>query len=153
MKSVIVRAKEYLKQASETEKGIIRFILSDPERASHMGTHELARVVFASPSTIGRLCRKIGFDDYREYQRALACELALREGVVIESDFEIGEQDSIETIISKTVSRSNASLEDTQSLIDSRVVEQCVGLMARADSMTFFGVGASLLVAKDAFFK
>ena len=61
--------------------------------------------------------------------------------------------DSIETIISKTVSRSNASLEDTQSLIDSRVVEQCVGLMARADSMTFFGVGASLLVAKDAFFK
>lgn len=153
MKSVIVRAKEYLKQASETEKGIIRFILSDPERASHMGTHELARVVFASPSTIGRLCRKIGFGDYREYQRALACELALREGVVIESDFEIGEQDSIETIISKTVSRSNASLEDTQSLIDSRVVEQCVGLMARADSMTFFGVGASLLVAKDAFFK
>jgi DNA-binding MurR/RpiR family transcriptional regulator len=153
MKSVIVRAKEYLKQASETEKGIIRFILSDPERASHMGTHELARVVFASPSTIGRLCRKIGFGDYREYQRALACELALREGVVIESNFEIGAQDSIETIISKTVSRSNASLEDTQSLIDGRVVEQCVGLMSRADSMTFFGVGASLLVAKDAFFK
>lgn len=46
-----------------------------------MGTHELARVVFASPSTIGRLCRKIGFDDYREYQRALACELE-GEGVV-----------------------------------------------------------------------
>ena len=82
MKSVIETAKEYLKQASETEKGIIRFILSDPERASHMGTHELARVVFASPSTIGRLCRKIGFDDYREYQRALACELALREDMV-----------------------------------------------------------------------
>lgn len=153
MKSVIVRAKEYLKQASEAEKTIIRFILDNPEEASHMGTHDLSRAVFASPSTIGRLCRKMGFRDYRDYQRALGCELAVRQGAAVGMDFEIGPQDGVSAIVSKTVSRSNASFEDTKSLIDCGVVDQCVRLMTRAESIGFFGVGASQLVAKDAFLK
>ncbi len=153
MKSVIVRAKEFLKQASETEKGIIRFILANPEKASHISTHELARQVFASPSTIGRLCRKLGFKDYREYQRALVSELTLLAEPVLETDFEIGPRDSVEAIIGKTLSRVNTSLEDTRSLIDSQTVENCVKRMVLADQIAFFGVGASLLVAKDAFLK
>lgn len=153
MKSVIVRAKEYMKQASETERSIIRFILANPEEAARMGTHELARAVFASPSTIGRLCRKMGFRDYREYQRALVSELAVRSWTPIEADFEIGPEDSVSTIVGKMISRSNASFEDTRSLIDPAAVDRCVRLLISAESIGFFGVGASLLVAKDAFLK
>ncbi len=153
MKSVIVRAKEYVRQASSTEKSVLQFILDAPQEASRLSIHALSREVFASPSTIARLCRKMGFKDYREYQRALACELAVKEDVVIETDLEIGTEDKLEMIIGKSVSRSIASLEDTKNLIDIDAVKQCVKLMVKADSLVFFGVGASLLVARDAHLK
>lgn len=153
MISVIVRAKEYVKQASETEKSVLYYILSAPKEASKLSIHALSKKVFASPSTIARLCRKIGFKDYREYQRALVCELAVKEDVVIETDLEIGAEDNLETIMGKTVFRSISSLEDTKNLIDIEAVKQCVKLMVGADSIDFFGVGASLLVARDAYLK
>lgn len=153
MKSVVVRAREYLDRASETEKTIIRFILENPETASHMSIHSLAKEVFSSPSSISRLCRKIGFENYKSYQRALIAETAVKNEVVINEDFKILPEDNLDTIISKTVMRSNASLEDTGSLIDSDVVEKCVQMMVNAESITFFGAGASLIVGEDAFLK
>lgn len=153
MKSVIVRAREYLDHASETEQGIIRYILANPDAASCMGTHALAKKVFASPSTIARLCRKMGFDNYKDYQRTLACELAVRQESAVEKDFEISPQDSLDVILNKIVLRSRESFEDTKSLIDTKVVHRCVDLLVAADSIVFFGAGASLLVGKDAFLK
>ncbi|MDL2293899.1 MurR/RpiR family transcriptional regulator [Ruminococcaceae bacterium OttesenSCG-928-D13] len=153
MNSVIVRAREYLNHASETEKGILRFILENPERASRMGTHALAKAVFASPSTIARLCRKMGFENYKDYQRALVAEVAVKSNLVIDQDFEIRPEDSLDTMIGKTVLRSTMSLEDTRNLIETDVVERCVQLLVKAESISFFGVGASLVVGRDAFLK
>lgn len=153
MRSVIVRAREYLDQASETEKGIIRFILEQPEAASRMGIHELTKSVFASASTIARLCRKMGFENYKDYQRELVAEVAVKNEATFEQSVDIKPDDSIETIVRKTTLRSTMSLEDTRSLIDPKVVEECVQLLVSANSIAFFGVGASQMVGKDAFLK
>lgn len=153
MRSVILREKEYLRQASPAEKEILHFTLASPERVAHMSIHELSREVFASPSTIGRLCKKLGFNNYREWQRALNCELAVKQTAFLESNFEIYPNDTVEEIMQKSVSRSSATLEDTESLLDPHTIEQCVTQMVQASSIGFFGTGASLLVAKDAYLK
>lgn len=153
MKSVIVRAREYLGHASATERGVLRFILEHSSDASRIGTHALSQRVFASPATIVRLCRKMGFESYKDYQRALACELAVRSEDEAERDCDVRPGDSLETISSKIVSLSRAALEDTRNLIDADVARRCAALLADAESLVFFGAGAGLPAAKYAFWK
>lgn len=59
--SVIVRFKEHMASASTTERGIINYVLENPEEAVQMSIHELARRSFVSASAVTRLCKKTGF--------------------------------------------------------------------------------------------
>ena len=152
MNSVIARAREYLLSASESEKTAVEYILENPSEASEISIHELSKRVFSSASTITRLCKKLGFSGYRDYQRALIEELSQR-SVRITSDLEISKNSSIEEITEKTVARSVSSLEDTGRLLDPQSVGQCVNKIIHSDQLVFFGEGASLLVAQDAYLK
>lgn len=153
MESVIVRLREYQTSASDTEKGVIRFILANTAEAASVNIHELARRTFVSAATVTRLCRKIGFQNYKDYQRQLACELVLKKEARMDRDFEITKDDSLDMLVNKTFSRSIASLDDTRNLLNLEVLQKCTDLFIQADSITFLGVGASLLVAKDAYLK
>lgn len=153
MESVIVRLREYQTSASDTEKGVIRFILANTAEAASVNIHELARRTFVSAATVTRLCRKIGFQNYKDYQRQLACELVLKKEARMDSDFEITKDDSLDVLVNKTFSRSIASLDDTRNLLNLEVLQKCTDLFIQAESITFLGVGASLLVAKDAYLK
>ena len=153
MESVIVRFREYMTSASDTEKGIIQYVLDNMEEAVHLNIHQLAQKSFVSAATITRLCRKTGFKNYKEYQHLLACEVALKKEKRVLEDFDIRREDSLDTLVGKTFSRSIASLDDTRNLLDTEVLRKCTDLLIEAESVTFFGVGASLLVAKDAYLK
>lgn len=153
MKSVMVKFREYLNQASNTEKEIIKYLLEHPEEAAQMSIRELSKEVFASPSTITRLCRKAGFEHYKEFQKCLLYENAIRKESVNELNCEIQKNDSYEKLVDKIIYKSIVSLEDTKSLIDIKTLEQSVSLLQQAERIVFFGIGASLLVAKDAYLK
>ena len=153
--SVIVRFKEHMASASTTERGIINYVLENPEEAVQMSIHELARRSFVSASAVTRLCKKTGFQNYKDYQRSLSCELALRKETISQrtGEFEIRPEDSLDVLVENSFQRTISSLDDTHSLLDIRILQHCVELLVKAECVTFFGVGASLLVAKDAYLK
>lgn len=153
MESVLVRLREYYDQASNTEKSIISFLLENPEEAAEMSIHQLADRVYASASTITRLCHKTGFPQYKRFQKSLLYELAVRKENVLGLDYEIHRDDALENLVDKITYKSIASLEDTRSLIDIGTLEKCLDLLQNARMVSFFGIGASLLVAKDAYLK
>lgn len=149
MKSVIVRLQEYEKHASNAEKKFVEFLLKHPEQAVGCSIHRLAEMIFCSVSTIVRLCQKTGFDGYKELQRSLMYELAIRkENSQIQLQ-EISQQDSLEELVNKVTYKNIASLEDTRKLINLEELEQCICMMEEAGNIGLFGIGASLLVAKD----
>ena len=76
MKSVLVRIQEYSAQASGAEKGVLRFLRENPEEAAGYSIKQLADKTFSSAATIVRLCRKMGFDGYKELQKSLLYESA-----------------------------------------------------------------------------
>ena len=82
MQSVILKFREYLPQASGTEKGVIQYLLAHPEEVAAMSIREFSARAFASASTITRLCHKIGFSQYRQFQKALMYENALRKETI-----------------------------------------------------------------------
>lgn len=153
MKNVLVRLQEYQINASAAEKGIISYLLEKPEEVSGFSIHKLAKLTYSSPSTIIRLCHKIGFEGYKELQKSLLYELAIRKESDRKQLEEITYQDSLEEIVYKVTCKNIVSLENTMKLIDMPVLEKCVELLLAAKSIYLFGIGSSLLVARDAHLK
>ena len=59
-------------QLYSAERRIADCILADVKRASMCTSAELARMSSSSEATITRLCHKLGFENYRKFQLALA---------------------------------------------------------------------------------
>lgn len=153
MKNVLVRLQEYSVNASVAEKGIIAYLLENPEEVSEYSIHKLAQLTYASPSTIIRLCQKIGFKGYKELQKSLLYELAVRKETGRKQLEEIKYEDSLEEIVYKVTCKNIVSLENTMKLVDIPVLEKCVDILLKCKSLYLFGIGSSLLVAKDAYLK
>lgn len=150
MKSVLVRLREYSNQASTTEKTLIAYILKNSKETSSMTIYQLADQTFASPSSIIRMCKKNGFEGYKDFIKALIYEMAVREHSQSEEKKEITKADRIEDIVDKVTYKNIISLEDTKSIIDYDVINSCIQLLRTCKNVCLFGMGSSLLVAKDA---
>lgn len=149
MRGVRLRLEEYRQVASTSEHEIIDFVLDHPRKAAGKSLKELADESGTSPSTVQRLCRKLGCSGYREFQEALVYEVALSGR---SKDVALGgvlSGDSTQTVIEKVTSRNISSLELTSQLLDDATVDEAVALMMGSDRICLFGVGASLLVAHD----
>lgn len=59
-------------QLYSAERRIADCILADVKRASMCTSAELARLSCSSEATVTRLCHKLGFENYRKFQLALA---------------------------------------------------------------------------------
>lgn len=153
MVSLLVRLKQYRGSASSAERELIDRILAEPESASGLSIHELSSCTFVSSSTITRLCKKLGLKGYKEFQHLLIYDLAF----LCESDLskidDLAPTDSTNQTIEK-VTRSNVdSLKLVEKLNEPSVYDTCVDLMASARTINLFGMGASLLSARDLHYK
>jgi len=153
LKSVLVRLQEYSGAATDTEKGMAKFLLKSPEAVMDMTIHQFAKAAYTSPSSVIRFCKKLGFQGYKDFHRAILYELGIRKEMDREEDKEITREDSLEDIVDKVTYKNIASLENTRKLIDPENLTNCIRLMKECEHITLFGIGSSLLVAKDAYLK
>ena len=150
MKSVIVMLREYYNEASPTEKSIIEYILKDPKETAEMTVYKLAEKTFSSPASIIRMCKKNGFSGFKDFTKALIYELAIREHSKSERKNQILKSDSIEGIIEEVTYNNIISLEDTKNIMDIEIIDKCIDLLTKCENISIFGIGSSLIVAKDA---
>lgn len=153
MKNVIVRLQEYRSQASSAESEIIQYLLDHPERASKITIHSLAKETYTSPSTVIRLCRKLGLSGFREMHHALLYEFAIIQSDIGEKSKDITREDSLQDIVEKVTKKNVLSLDNTAKLVDLKILAACVEKINAASNIYLFGMGASLLVARDAYLK
>ena len=153
MSNALLRLRESSHNFSSTEKEIARIILDNPQLVVELSVHALAKHTFSSASTIVRLCNHTGYAGYKDFRKSLTYELALREQSRQTEQKEIQRSDSLEDIIDKVTRLNISSLEETKSLLDVNVLQSCVDLMKRARVIYFFGLGASLCAAQDAYLK
>lgn len=153
MKNVLMRLQEYVKQASATEKSVIIYLLEKTEEAGELNIHELAEKTYSSPSTVIRLCKKVGFDGYKDFRKSLLYELGIRKETGMKRMEEIRQEDSLEEIVNKVTIKNIVSLENTMKLVDLTVLKRSVDLLVKADAIHLFGLGASLVAAQDAYLK
>lgn len=153
MKGLLVRIEDYLQYAGEAEKELMIRLQRNPESVLRKSIKEIAKETYTSPATIVRLCKKLGCNGYKDFQSTLAYEVALfRESRDIAFQT-ITPQDSVEDIIYKVTKKNIESLETTRKLLEPKIITECVKLLESSRSVCLFGLGTSLLVAKDLYLK
>lgn len=148
-KGLFIRIKDYRSRASAAEKNIISFVWDNMGAVTSMNVRDLAEATFTSSSTIIRLCKKLGFKGYREFQRELLYELAAsvaRDEVVLE---DIVKEDGLEQVVRKVMRSDISSLEATARLVSLDVLEACAARVLSARTINLFGIGQSQLVCRD----
>lgn len=153
MDNVFIKLHSYYPQASASEKDIIDYVLNNTDEVINMTTRELGEKSFTSPSTIVRLCRKMRFEGFLDFKNALVYSNALKE--LNEEDIvkDVSCEDSITDIIEKITMRNIVSLQNGARLLDGEDILKTADLIQKANFINLFGLGASLLVAKDALLK
>lgn len=153
MKSALLLLRESMGSLSDTERDIAAFILADPQTAMDLSIHDLAKQTFSSSSSVVRLCHRLGFDGFKDFRRTITYELAVRQQSKLEEQQELSRSDSLEEIIEKITHKNIMSLEDTKNLIDVQTLQECLWLIRKARCIYLFGLGASLIAAKDLYLK
>ena len=149
MKSALLRLRESQDAMSATERSVSDYLLSHQGEAMDLSIHQLAEKTFASPSTVIRMCQRIGFAGYKEFRQAVTCEVAVRRLNQQEERKEITQSDSLDDIVDKVTYKNIMSLEDTKNLIDTDTLQTCVSLLKECRTVLLFGLGASLGAARD----
>ena len=149
MKSALLRLRERQDSMSATERSVSDYLLSHEGEAMGLSIHQLAEKTFSSPSTVIRMCQRIGFAGYKDFRQAVTCEVAVRRLNQGEERKEITWSDSLDDIVDKVTYQNIMSLEDTKSLIDTDTLQACVDLVRSSRTVLLFGLGASLCAVRD----
>lgn len=153
MKNPLIRLKEMRREISGAERNAAEYLLANSRDVLECNIRELAAKIYVSPSTIVRLCQRLGFDGYKEFRQAVVYELALYQSRTKTALEEFSPDDSLKEIAEKVTYRNIKSLEETHNLLDLEELEACVRLISSAENIFLFGIGASFSVAKDAYLK
>ena len=124
MKSALLRLREAREAISPTEREIADYLLQHPEDVIDLSIHELAKRTFSSPSTIIRMCHRIGFEGFKEFRKAITYEMAIRRQNKEAEQKEITRSDSLEDIVEKITYKNIMSLDDTKNLLDTETPHQ-----------------------------
>lgn len=153
MKSALLRLQEAQESLSSSEWAVARYLLENGEEARELSIHELAKRTFSSPSTVIRMCHRLGFEGFKDFKKALVYDLDFLRQSGGRKQGEIRREDSIEDIVEKITYKNILSLEDTRKLMDTETLGKCVELVREARVVLLFGMGASLCAARDAYLK
>ena len=149
MKSALLRLRESQDSMSATERAVSDYLLSHQGEAMGLSIHQLAEKAFASPSTVIRMCQRIGFAGYKEFRQAVTCEVAVRRMSQEQERREITQSDSLDDIVDKVTYKNIMSLEDSKNFIDTGTLQRCVDLLRESRTVLLFGLGTSLCAARD----
>ena len=137
---------------SPAEAQVRDVIIEDPRSVLNSTVYELAEAAYTSPSTVSRLCKRVGISGYASLRLLLAEEVHHLETIDLDylDTTTIEPTDSPAEVVEKLTSISVKTIQETHELVDMDALAQAVSLLHAATIVDLYGIGASLLVAMDA---
>ena len=141
----IVRAA--LPDLRKSDAKVAGLVLADPFRILETSIAELASLAEVSQPTVIRFCVAVGFSGYQEFKLRLAQGLALGRAA---THSVISGRDTLDGVVDKIFEYTLTSLDWARHHLDRAALGRAIDLLAAANSIEFFGFGASGIVAQDA---
>ncbi|HLZ55710.1 MAG TPA: MurR/RpiR family transcriptional regulator [Ktedonosporobacter sp.] len=147
---VLARLRAAYGSLSEAEQKVAQWIIQHPEETVHQSVQMLAQRIHVSEATIVRCCRSLGYQGLRDLKLALASEKTSSLQILHE---DIVPGDSVLTIAHKVLQSDIQAIADTLAVLDEQVLEKAVQALVHAARIEFYGIGSSLPVAMDAYYR
>ena len=138
-------------QLYSAERRIADCILTDPAAASTLTSAQLAQRSNSSEATVTRLSHKLGYENYRKFQLALACDvlnLGLKPPLAAS-----GEAAPVAEAVQTILGNRQDELHSTLHELDLDELTAVVESLRKADLIEVAGAGPCLPVAYDAMLK
>ena len=136
---------------SNSERAIVDFILDRKQDIKDMTTKEIAQGAFASPSTLVRIARKMGFGGWNELKEAFLKEEEYLQSHFQEIDANLPFQrgDPIMAIAGKIAALRKEAIDDTRSLLTYDELQKATLYMRKASSVGVYAVSNNLILARE----
>lgn len=128
------------------ELKVLDNIIADENFSDHTSIKEVAKQNDVSQAMIVKLAKKLDFKGYRELRESLAL---YQKEEVAQLFSEISPDDNMQTLISKVFCNSIQALEETQAILDVKLLERSADLLYKAREILLFGVGGSAVICSD----
>jgi RpiR family carbohydrate utilization transcriptional regulator len=145
--NILEKLTNELDTLSKSERKVAEVILSSPNTVIHSSIAALAKQANISEPTVNRFCRRLDTKGYPDFKLHLAQSLANGTPYV---NRHVDETDSAEDYTSKIFESTMANLEVARKNLDTNLVNRSVDVLTQANKISFFGLGASAIVARDA---
>ncbi|WP_354625635.1 MurR/RpiR family transcriptional regulator [Psychromonas sp. MME2] len=132
---------------SKSERKVAEVVITSPQIAIHSSIATLAKMASVSEPTVNRFCHQLNTKGFPDFKLHLAQSLALGTPYVNRN---VNESDGPSAYTAKIFESTIACLENVKDSLDISLINRAVDVLTQANKISFFGLGASASVAKDA---
>ena len=146
---IIHRLKEKV-DFSPAEKDIADFILENPKRIINMSIRELSKETYSSPTTILRLCKKVGVNGYQEFRILFNTEINSEIfNANVSENVPFNFKDSLNSIANNIATINIRGIQDSLAMLDFEQMHKIIQLFEESKTIDIYGDGSSLLSADE----
>lgn len=148
----IMSAKEKFTKA---EQKVADFILQSPHDVLYMSINDLADYCGVGDTTVFRFCKTLKISGYQDFKMTLAQSLSSNgsTGTIMTLSDEISINDPVDKVCRKLLNTDIAALKQTLDMINVQDIETTVDMIGSAKLIYLYGVGASSVMAQEAYYK
>lgn len=144
---VIEVIRQSLGELRKSERKVAEKVLEEPHLVLNGTLAETAGLALVSEPTVIHFCTAIGCECYQDFKLRLARNLALG---TLPTGYLLESENTTSELIGKIFGYTITSLDWARNHLASRQIAQALQLLGNAQSIEFFGLGASGIVALDA---
>ncbi|MDR9831498.1 MurR/RpiR family transcriptional regulator [Vibrio sp. FNV 38] len=145
--NTLEKIQNNIENFSKSERKVAEVIMASPQTAIHSSIATLAKMADVSEPTVNRFCRRLDTKGFPDFKLHLAQSLANGTPYVNRN---VEESDGADAYTHKIFESTMACLDVAKNSLDSMQVNRAVDLLTQAKRISFFGLGASSSVARDA---
>lgn len=138
------------KEFSDIEILIADYLLKNKENIANQSARFIASQVFTAPSTVVRLCQKIGYKGFNDFKSAYLHEIAYLQSHFdeINPNYPFNYQDQGKEIAYKIKHLYNDVLGDVSTLLDKDVIAKITMMLKNAKNIYICSTGVQADIAK-----
>ena len=146
------RIRSLLSEMPSAVARVAAYLLEHPQAPLTLSIGELAEKAGASPATVTRFCRTIGYPGYVELRVGIATDVgrsASLDSWTAEIGGEFGPADSPEDLLRMLISSHTKALREATSAIDLAVITEVSRRIALSSHIDIYGVVGSAMLADE----
>lgn len=155
MSKNIFHEMTHLKDLTSSERQVIKYILSNPQKVCNMSIVELGANSYTSASTVSRVCKKLNVEGYSQFRQKICTDIdSYQEAVYMNKNkIPVTTGDTIKDTIDKVIYNSTQALLEIKLLNNEKNFQTAVQMLQTSNKITIFGSGVSNLICHDAMIK